>query len=91
MKERSTCFAKNLPIGVLCLLAVPIVFVAQGWSFTVYRVGFMLIWPLMIVQIIVGNSGPSPSCRTLAKVAALVGGVIGVLVVVAIYATPVLV
>lgn len=91
MKTGSVCFSRHLAAAVLGLLVVPIAFVAQGWSFGLYEIGFVLIWPLMILQIIVGNSGPAPSCRTLARVALAVVVAIAILVTGAIYVTPALV
>lgn len=78
----------RLPVMVIVLLFVPLLFMAQRWSFELYRIGFVLLWPIMICEIIVSNAGVRPSLGSIARVTVVVAVTIAVLSGVAMLLTP---
>lgn len=78
----------RLSIIIIALLFIPLIFMAQRWSFNFYRIGFVLLWPIMIAEIIISNAGVQPSVRSIVKVTLVVGLTISVLTGAAMLLTP---
>lgn len=83
-------FSKKLPTIIVFLLIVPIGLLAQRWSFGVYSIGFILLWPLVIAQIIVANTGEYLDIKTILRSFIVTFLILAILVGLGIFLTPIM-
>jgi hypothetical protein len=79
---------EELAVGALLLT---LLLIGQQWSFALYRLGFVMLWLVVLAQIVISNAGPGAAWKQLLAMAAVVTATLGILVAAGIAAAPLLI
>jgi hypothetical protein len=79
---------EELTVGALLLT---LLLIGQQWSFALYRVGFIMLWPVVLTQIVISNAGPKATWTQLLTMMVIVLTTLAILLAIGITVAPFLV